>query len=633
MEGYSNNNACIMAYLDLFQALSGGADGGQQWQEILAREQATPPGVVLASRILRQTFSLSEQEFLLCMAAMALEMDGGLRNEFRRRYGLHLPTLEYGLQLLDPLCPMDGEALAGLYGENPLCRLLLQIPAQPPAVLLEYPLLLDKQVFGFLTGLSAADTPGARLLRAPERGLLSLWPAQKERLLEWYQAGTERPLCLCGPEGSGRRSLVLECLGGCVWGDLARLAGLSLLEQRQALREMTVLARLAGEPLCAGADPGGSLPKELAALCRRWGVGLILAAEDDEDLPQPCEILRLPRELDPETRRKAWQAFAPDAGPDTVPAGEMTAGGLQETAGLARRHACRAGRRTITREDVQEALRQRSGALAFGIRYDVADTLEDMVLPKAVRDQLERICQAARWSDQLAQWGLPRQRGGVTAVFHGPSGTGKTMAAGAVAHALGLPLLRADLSRLMDKYVGETEKHLARLLQCARENQCVLLFDEADALFGKRSGVSTGQDKYANLSTSFLLQEIEGYRGVALLSTNLLSNFDDAFLRRLQYMVRFPMPDAALREKLWRRALPPERQAGDIPFGALAAAELSPARIHAAVRSAAVAALAHGRQQVDSRDLVQALGLELEKSGKSLPRGLEALLPAQEKHL
>lgn len=623
MEGYSSNNECILAYLRLFQALSSGQEGETLWQDILAREQATPSRVILAPRILREAFSLEEGEFLLCMAAMALEMDGGLRGEFRRQYGLRLPTLEYGLQLLNALCPMDCETLARLYGENPLCRLLLQIPAQPPAVLLEYPLLLAKQLFAFLTGLAAADTPGVRLLRAPEEGLLSLWPAQKEQLLEWYHSGTDVPLCLWGPEGSGRRSLVLECLGGCVWGNLTELAGLPPLEQRQALREMTVLARLAGEALCAEMDPEGRLHQPLADLCRQWGVMLILVTKEQDHLPEPCEMLRLPRHLDPAARRAAWQAFAPEAGPDTIPAGEMTTGALRETAGLARRHALRAGRQSIAVEDVRAALRQRGGALAFGIRYDGADTLADMVLPGAVRDQLERICQAARWGDRLVQWGLPRQRGGVTAVFHGPSGTGKTMAAGAVAHALGLPLLRADLSRLMDKYVGETEKHLARLLQCARENQCVLLFDEADALFGKRGEVSGGQDKYANLSTSFLLQEIEQYEGVALLSTNLLRNFDDAFLRRLQYIVRFPMPDASLREELWRRALPAQRQAGDIPFEALAAPELSPARIQSAVRSAALAALADGRQQVNGRDLVLALQLELEKSGKALPRGLE----------
>ena len=242
-----------------------------------------------------------------------------------------------------------------------------------------------------------------------------------------------------------------------------------------------------------------------------------------------------------------------------------------------------------------------------------------------MREQLELICQAALCGDKLVSWGLPRQREGVTAVFHGPSGTGKTMAASAIAHRLGMPLLRADLSQIMDKYVGETEKHLGRLFRSARENHCVLLFDEADSLFGKRAQVSSGHDKYANLSTSYLLQEIEQYDGIAILSTNLLSNFDEAFLRRLQYIVRFGLPDAALRETLWRQALPPERCVEEPPYTQLAQAELSPARILAAVRGAVVEMLGSGQETVCLPCLITALRLELEKGNKSLPKPLAEL--------
>ena len=210
-------------------------------------------------------------------------------------------------------------------------------------------------------------------------------------------------------------------------------------------------------------------------------------------------------------------------------------------------------------------------------------------------------------------------------VFYGPSGTGKTMAACAIANRLGMPLLRADLSAVMDKYVGETEKHLGRLLRCARENHCVLLFDEADVLFGKRSAPEDSHSKYANLSTAYLLQELEQYDGVALLSTNLLGSFDDAFLRRLQYVVRFPLPDAALREELWRRAVPEGRRGGELPFATLAQVELSPARIFAAARGAAVAALAAGQERIDAPGAAKALRLELEKGGKAPPRFLAAL--------
>ncbi|MDE6588978.1 MAG: hypothetical protein K2K53_01260, partial [Oscillospiraceae bacterium] len=142
---------------------------------------------------------------------------------------------------------------------------------------------------------------------------------------------------------------------------------------------------------------------------------------------------------------------------------------------------------------------------------------------------------------------------------------------------------------------------------------------------GKRAAVSTGQDKYANLSTSYLLQEIEQYDGVAILSTNLLGNFDDAFLRRLQYIVRFSLPDAALRETLWRQALPAERCGEALPYAVLAQAELSPARILAAARGTAVAAMAEGRGTAALADVITALRMEMEKDNKALPRALAGL--------
>ena len=137
--------------------------------------------------------------------------------------------------------------------------------------------------------------------------------------------------------------------------------------------------------------------------------------------------------------------------------------------------------------------------------------------------------------------------------------------------------------------------------------------------------MSSGHDKYANLSTSYLLQEIEQYDGIAVLSTNLLSNFDEAFLRRLQYIVRFSLPDAALRETLWRQVLLPERCAEELPYTQLAQAELSPARILAAVRGAVVETLGNGQGKVDLSGIITAVRLELEKGNKSLPKSLVEL--------
>ena len=627
MDDYESNSQCILDYLALFQALSAeGADAEQcrrQWHTISEREQASD-GVQLAPPFLRRQFQLEERDFLLAMAALALEMDGGLRNTFRRKYALALPTVEYGLQLIAPLCPCGCETLAELAGDTMLCALLLTT-AELTAYPLERPLILCRTALAFLTGLSMADIPGCTPLMADETQWLPLHERELAQVESWRALGQENTLYLCAPAGSGRKTLLRRACGRVVWAKPDELSQLSALDQDHALREMAALAALLDAPICAAPDPDRGVFRQLERLCRQYGIPLAALVEEDRALEGAKEVVRLPRQLSAEQRRAVWAALVPQAAPDTAPKGAMTIGAVLETAALALRLAAADKRQTVTAEDTRQAMLQRGGALEFGVRYQTDVTLEDMVLPDGVREQLELICQAALCGDKLAAWGLPRQREGVTAVFHGPSGTGKTMAASAIAHRLGMPLLRADLSQIMDKYVGETEKHLGRLFRSARENHCVLLFDEADSLFGKRAQVSSGHDKYANLSTSYLLQEIEQYDGIAVLSTNLLSSFDEAFLRRLQYIVRFSLPDAALRETLWRQALPPERCAEEPPYAQLAQAELSGARILAAIRGAVVETLGGGREKVNTADIVTALRLELEKGNKSLPKALAEL--------
>ncbi len=616
MAGFEDNGGCVMAYLELFQALSGGEEerGGcpARLEALLAREAESTR--FLAPPALRTRLHLNAREFLLVMAALALEMDGGLRGAFRRTYGLDTPTLEYGLHLIEPLCPTGVSALAELMGPNALTGLLLTPPGAE-VCFLERSLILCRAALAFLTGPAPAAIPGVELLGgAQEERFFPLHGRALSQVESWYAAGGKTPLYLRARAGSGRRTLLRRACGGAVCLDLGES------RERDALfREAVVTALLLGLPLCAASWGSGEDLHALLRFCRRMCVPLAVLLDEEEEPPGDGESVRLPRRLSPGEREAAWHCYAPRAARDATPIASMTVGALRALAGLAGRYAQLAGREEICREDVELAGLARSG----GVRPPAS--LEDMVLPAGVRTQLELICQAARSGAALAAWGLPGRREGVTAVFYGPSGTGKSMAAAAIAGALGAPLLRADLSQIMDKYVGETEKHLSRLLQRAEEGRCVLLFDEADALFSRRGEVSGGQDRYANLSTAYLLQEIEAYEGVALLSTNLLGNFDEAFLRRLQYMVRFPLPDAAAREELWRRALPARRLEGEIPFAVLAKAELSPARINSAARCAAAAAIAEGRERLDAARLLRALRLELEKSGKPLPRQLADL--------
>jgi ATPase family associated with various cellular activities (AAA)/Winged helix domain, variant len=186
----------------------------------------------------------------------------------------------------------------------------------------------------------------------------------------------------------------------------------------------------------------------------------------------------------------------------------------------------------------------------------------DLVLP-ATQDRLlrEMTSHVRHRMTVFEDWGFAARtsRGsGVAALFAGPSGTGKTLAAEVVAGDLSLDLYRVDLSQVVSKYIGETEKNLRRIFDAAESGGAVLLFDEADALFGKRSEIKDSHDRYANIEVSYLLQRMETYRGLAVLTTNLKDAIDTAFLRRLRFVIHFPAPDAAGRAEIWRRVLPPE---------------------------------------------------------------------------
>ncbi len=189
-------------------------------------------------------------------------------------------------------------------------------------------------------------------------------------------------------------------------------------------------------------------------------------------------------------------------------------------------------------------------------RVPTAVTWDDLVLAPAQQRSLRAIARHVRQRSRVHHgWGFPGY--GVSALFTGSSGTGKTMAAAVLANELGLDLYRIDLSGVVSRYVGETEKNLGRVFDAAETSGAVLLFDEADALFGRRGEVRDSHDRYANIEVSYLLQRMETYTGLAVLTSNLPDGMDEAFRRRLRFVVRFPFPDAALRAEIWRRAFPP----------------------------------------------------------------------------
>lgn len=403
------------------------------------------------------------------------------------------------------------------------------------------------------------------------------------------------------------------------------------------LAAVALEARLRGAGLVAGPieDLGGpstlAPPAAEATLATEPGIGIIVLTGHGAwepgwapDVPLVVEVAAPGRAA----RVHLWQAGLDGAGP---PAAEIdrAVGGfalgprqIARAATAAALQATLAGR-PVRRRDLHDGARAQNGTglerLAHRVRP--AAGWADLVLPEGTARLLRELAARARWRDRVRdEWGMGRGGGrgdGITALFAGPSGTGKTLAAEVISGELGLDLYAIDLAMVVDKYVGETEKNLDRLFAEAERVNGVLFFDEADALFGTRSEVRDARDRYANVETAYLLQRMESFDGIAVLATNLRANLDEAFARRLDAVIDFPVPDEPSRLAMWERHLGarvPRADDLDLAFCARAF-ELSGGNIRNVTRCAAFLAADEDRP-VGMIHLIRGVEREYRKLGR-----------------
>lgn len=301
-------------------------------------------------------------------------------------------------------------------------------------------------------------------------------------------------------------------------------------------------------------------------------------------------------------------------------------------------------------EELFTAVREQCGheLTALAKKINPVHSWDNLILPSDSMDQLHEICaQVVHRRKVLDTWGFGKTLSlgkGLSVLFVGPSGTGKTTAAEIIANELRQDLYKIDLSRVVSKYIGETEKNLEQVFQAAKRSNAILFFDEADALWGKRSEVKDSHDRYANLEIAYLLQKMDEYEGVAILATNLRKNMDEAFIRRLQFIVEFFFPTESERRAIWELFLGPETDAisqedhfdkvGEIDYGWLARnIRLPGGNIKNIVLAAAYLAAAEeeGEQQIGMKHLLHVIRREYQKMGKELPESelatYEAKLP------
>jgi SpoVK/Ycf46/Vps4 family AAA+-type ATPase len=301
---------------------------------------------------------------------------------------------------------------------------------------------------------------------------------------------------------------------------------------------------------------------------------------------------------------------------------QLSAGQIRDAVASAKDRAVQRGG-TVHGLDLFAAARAHSspGLSSLARKITPRYVWQDIVLPADQLDILREIVATVRGRPVvLDEWGVGKKltaSNGVTILFAGPPGTGKTMAAEIIATALGLDLYKIDLSTIVSKYIGETEKNLEKIFSEAQSSNAILFFDEADAIFGKRSEVKDAHDRYANIEISYLLQRMEAYDGVTILATNLRANLDEAFTRRLQFAVDFPFPDEENRLRIWQTLFPLDvPRDTDLDFGLLARRfKLAGGNIRNIIVSAAYLAASDGGR-VTMSHILHGTRRELQKMGR-----------------
>lgn len=500
------------------------------------------------------------------------------------------------------------------------------------AHLLHRPLVIDERVLHALFGLPGPDERLAGLV-TPVAGAGSLgeaqWAAVERIVAAWEDFGSAPVVRLDGAPADVHT--VAAAAADQVGHPLRALAAptvpadpterdrLARLLEREAILDGALLLVHGDTDDPAACRRAASLAASMLAPALVAGVGL-------PDGDRAAVTIAVPPS---ETRERAgeWRLALGQAARDLNGAVEDVAYTFR-LSGRALRDAANdalvgvaAGEPLSTGLPAAARRRAREGLDGLAERIETVADWDDLVLPEAQRGTLRQIAAHARRRRVVHElWGFADRFGrglAVTALLSGGSGTGKTMAAEVLARDLGLDLYRIDLAMTVSKYIGETEKNLRRVFDAAEAASAVLLFDEADALFGKRSEVHDAHDRHANIEVSYLLQRTETYRGLAILTTNLPGHLDAAFHRRLRYWVDFPFPDAVARREIWRRVFPSPTPTERLDFDLLAGLNMNGGTIRNVALGAAVLAAENG-SPVTMDLLLQATRREYAKVGKPL---------------
>jgi hypothetical protein len=518
----------------------------------------------------------------------------------------------------------EGAVLARFGAAEPLRRsgALRLVDDDPLLPLADRPVKVEERLAARLVGADLAAAPAGRerLVEVPARD-----PGRAPAVSALRGALRDEPtvpVLACGPDASEALAWALE-------------RPVLLLDVRDA-GDGELLGSARVRAALEGARLGLEIPDALgaeerraaSAALRRIEERVLVAGQRRHGLAALDEIAAMVVDvppLSPRERRELWRTHAGGGGggiDEVVAKYRLSMRQIDHAAQIARLAASARGDEAARTEDLEQGAREASrtqlgelAVLLYGERG-----WGDLVLPEPQREQLRSIAAYLRHRDRvLDEWGYSDAAAsqGLKVLFAGESGTGKTMAAQVVAADIGLDVYRVDLASVVSKYIGETERNLDRIFAAAEGSNAILFFDEADALFGKRSEVKDAHDRYANIEVAYLLQRMETYPGAVVLATNYRRNIDEAFLRRLDMAVDFPFPDRDDRARIWRRLLPDRAPVGsDVDVDALATRfELAGGSIRNCSVSAAFMAADDGGT-IGMRHLVSAATAEYRKIGR-----------------
>jgi AAA+ superfamily predicted ATPase len=587
-------------------------------------------------------FGLDAFETSVVLACLAPELDPAygriyafLQDDIAKRR----PTLGLLLRIC-PGAPDDhGVARAFFHASSPLARSsIVRLPEPLDGPLLDTAPRLDERVVGFLLGSDLQDAKlleHVRVERDPRPRPLPASviesvaaAAATSRLVALRGGGSKSDVARLYARELGHALLLVD-VRSLLGSSATAPAELVRLVFREANLELAAVYLAGCDELWDDANRHvlNVLRDELAL----WPVPCVLDGGPKWEPPATlANRIVVPLVLRPPTtgeRQAAWEEALAGATADAAflaGAFKLTAEQIRDAALLARALASAEGATSVERRHLSAGARALSSRRLLSLAHEVVPKArwDDLVLPEDAVAQLRELCATVRFHAQVLEasgFGDRLSGGtGVTALFSGVSGTGKTMAAEVIARELGLPLFRIDLASVVSKWIGETEKNLDLVFAAATDSNAILFFDEADALFGKRSEVKDSHDRYANLEISFLLQKMESYDGVAILATNMRHNVDDAFLRRLTFNVVFPFPEERERARIWEAIWPMSlARADDVDFSRLARIKLVGGNIKNVILAAAHNAAVRG-EPVATADLLHSIRREYQKVGKQL---------------